>query len=354
MLRNRVGGGWKGWFPYVILAPSLSSPLSPEPCRSCSVCGNDLCEASERCVAGGGPCCPQDCPVPQLVCTVTAAGVCSGRGVCAPTIGGGVCLCHPGYAGGSCDSCAGGFTSVGGACSAAAAIPVVVPFVCTTTYGFPNRMRCVQWWWWLILAAVALLLLLLLCIACRCCCFRKKKQPKRASLPPKVLEVRCVHAVWGLHIFLLPVFSSRVINGVLCGAVACHRYPVCIECIESHSHCVRCPPPPSHKRTRTHAHTRTHTHTHAHAHAHEHAHTCIHTLSNQSTPAPDAAPKRDPAPHVVVVTRSPAKVVRSLAAPTSPGSQGVRTLSLSPSPFRAATVPLHLPLFHTLSLAPHL
>ena len=132
-------------------------------------------------MAGGGPCCPQDCPVPQLVCTVTAAGVCSGGGVCAPTIGGGVCLCHPGYAGGSCDLCAGGFTSVGGACSAAAAIPVVVPFVCTTTYGFPNRMRCVQWWWWLILAAVALLLLLLLCIACRCCCFRKKKQPKRAS-----------------------------------------------------------------------------------------------------------------------------------------------------------------------------
>ena len=94
-------------------------------------------------MAGGGSCCPQDCPVPQLVCAVTGAGVCSGRGVCAPTLGGGVCLCHPGYAGGSCDSCAGGFSVIGGACSAAAAIPVVFP-TCT---GFPTTLSCVTWWY---------------------------------------------------------------------------------------------------------------------------------------------------------------------------------------------------------------
>lgn len=96
------------------------------------VCGNDVCEAGEACVAqadgatlaSGGECCPADCPLVALPCPVSPPGpgrapeACGGaaRGFCTAATGECACYGGAGYGGDACDECVPGFTRVRGAC----------------------------------------------------------------------------------------------------------------------------------------------------------------------------------------------------------------------------------------------
>jgi hypothetical protein len=70
---------------------------------ACGICGNEVCEAGERCDAGGTGCCVQDCPLTLSSCPSAAGSTvpCSGSGVCLPSSG--VCSCFSGYLGAACD-----------------------------------------------------------------------------------------------------------------------------------------------------------------------------------------------------------------------------------------------------------
>eukprot|EP00873_Tetraselmis_striata_P017771 jgi/Tetstr1/438035/TSEL_026662.t2 len=86
------------------------------------ICGNGICEAGERALAGATPdatTCSQDCGHAYAACpAVEGFGgerlICSGRGICESAAG--VCTCFRAHRGAACEKCAPGFVMHGGVC----------------------------------------------------------------------------------------------------------------------------------------------------------------------------------------------------------------------------------------------
>eukprot|EP01029_Cantina_marsupialis_P032081 TRINITY_DN94_c1_g1_i1.p1 TRINITY_DN94_c1_g1~~TRINITY_DN94_c1_g1_i1.p1 ORF type:complete len:1622 (+),score=551.24 TRINITY_DN94_c1_g1_i1:481-4866(+) len=94
------------------LKPSTEFTIVDSRAELEGICGNGICELSERC-NGEGACCPSDCPVEELDCPQyegeSPCGAIEGHGYCVAGVGKCGCFTNKGFGGESCNECLAGW-----------------------------------------------------------------------------------------------------------------------------------------------------------------------------------------------------------------------------------------------------